>query len=262
MRADYKNWMPKGLVVLLYALSGLFLVLSIGLAFIGFSKPIIGIIFGLSVTGVLSFLYLAIRFHKMMMAFDYYSDYHLMRTVCEGVVGSISLGEGKRALDVGCGSGLLTINLAKKHPDSFVIGVDKWGAEYASFSKRRCEENAAIEGIDNISFTKADATALPFEDESFDAVISNYVYHNIPSSDRQSILLESLRVLKKGGSFAIHDIFSKTKYKDMDAFVEKLQKMGYQKVELVDTTQGLFFKSKKEAKRLMLQDSKLLKGIK
>lgn len=48
----------------------------------------------------------------------------------------------------------------------------------------------------------------------------------------------------------------------MDAFVEKLQKMGYQKVELVDTTQGLFFKSKKEAKKLMLQDSKLLKGIK
>ena len=52
---------------------------------------------------------------------------------------------------------------------------------------------------------------MDFPDETFDAVASNYVYHNIPSKDRQAILLETLRTLKKGGTFTIHDIFSEAK---------------------------------------------------
>lgn len=59
---------------------------------------------------------------------------------------------------------------------------------------------------------QGDAVKSDFPDESFDAVMSNYVYHNIPSRDRQEILLETLRVLKKGGIFAIHDIMSKQQY--------------------------------------------------
>ncbi|MBQ3730313.1 MAG: hypothetical protein II905_01025, partial [Muribaculaceae bacterium] len=51
-----------------------------------------------------------------------------------------------------------------------------------------------------------------------------------------AILLETLRVLKKGGTFAIHDIFSRFKYGDMQAFVKKLKGMGYAEVELIDTT--------------------------
>ena len=47
---------------------------------------------------------------------------------------------------------------------------------------------------------------LDFPDESFDAVASNYVYHNITGEDKQELLLETLRVLKKGGTFAIHDL--------------------------------------------------------
>ena len=68
--------------------------------------------------------------------------------------------------------------------------------------------------VSNVSFRRGDATHLDFPDESFDAVVSNYVYHNIPG-DRQALLLETLRVLKKGGTFAIHDIFSKSKYGDL-----------------------------------------------
>ena len=45
-----------------------------------------------------------------------------------------------------------------------------------------------------------------------------HVYHNVPSKNRQAILLETLRTLKKGGTFAIHDIMSKGKYGDMESF--------------------------------------------
>ena len=90
--------------------------------------------------------------------------------------------------------------------------------------------------------------------------MSNYVYHNIPSNDRQAILLETLRVLKKGGTFALHDIFSRSKYGDMQEFVKKLKDMGYEKVELIDST-GKFM-TKQEAKCMALDGSALLVGRK
>ncbi|WP_330620257.1 class I SAM-dependent methyltransferase [Pseudobutyrivibrio sp.] len=93
------------------------------------------------------------------------------------------------------------------------------------------------------------------------AVTSNYVYHNIPSKDRQAILLETLRTLKKGGTFAIHDIMSNSKYGDMESFVKKLKDMGYEEVKLVDTTNGMFM-SKWESTWMSLSGSAILMGRK
>ena len=141
-----------------------------------------------------------------------------------------------------------------------MIGVDRWGKEYASFSKTLCENNAKAESVSHVYFSQGDATKLRFHNETFDAVCSNYVYHNIPG-DKQAYLLETLRTLKKGGSFAIHDIMSRTKYGDMQAFVKKLRNMGYEKVELIDTTNGMFMK-KTEALWMGLSGSALLVGTK
>ena len=74
-------------------------------------------------------------------------------------------------------------------------------------------------------------------------------------------MLETLRVLKKGGTFAIHDIFSRSKYGDMEAFVKKLKDMGYEKVELIDTTDGSFI-TKFESVWMELAGSALLVGKK
>ncbi len=122
-----------------------------------------------------------------------------------------------------------------------MIGIDRWGKEYASFSLPLCEKNAAAEGVTNISFQRGNAVKLDFLDESFDAVTSNYVYHNITGEDKQALLLETLRVLKKGGTFAIHDLMSERRYGDMQAFVQKLREMGYERVELIDTTTGQIY---------------------
>ncbi|MBR2742601.1 MAG: class I SAM-dependent methyltransferase [Clostridia bacterium] len=132
--------------------------------------------------------------------------------------------------------------------------------EYASFNKLLCENNAKAEGVGNVCFGYGDATHLDFRDESFDAVVSNYVYHNI-RGDRQALLLETLRVLKKGGTFIIHDIFSKFRYGDMSSFVCKLKRMGYEDVRLIDTTDGTFI-TKREAGWLALSRSALLTGRK
>lgn len=193
--------------------------------------------------------------------FSYDGHTQLSRRIVEGTAGYVRLPEEGTCLDVGCGSGALAIAVAKRNRTARVIGVDRWGAEYASFSQRLCERNARAEGAINATFEPGDACALPFPDETFDAVTSNYVYHNVTGADKQLLLRETLRVLKKGGTFAIHDIMGPTRYGDMDAFCDELRAEGYADVRLLPTDDGLFM-SRLEAVPMMLVGSMLLVGTK
>jgi ubiquinone/menaquinone biosynthesis C-methylase UbiE len=194
-------------------------------------------------------------------AFSYDGERKLSKQIVEGVADFVVLPAGGVGLDVGCGSGALTIACAKRNPNASMIGIDHWGPEYKDFSKSVCEHNAEAEGVTNVRFEKGDAVKLDFADETFDAVTSNYVYHNIMGASKQELLLETLRVLKKGGFFAIHDLIEKSRYGDMQAFAEKLKAEGYEQVWLIDTTDK-FFRSPSEAKLLMLGGSTLLFGKK
>jgi len=211
---------------------------------------------------VLALIFCGLTIWALLMhrAFSYDGKRQMSRQIIEGTAAHVKLPAGGKCLDVGCGSGALAIAVAKRNPRAQVVGIDRWGKEYASFNKQLCENNAKAEGVKNISFQQGDATHLEFSDETFDAVVSNYVYHNIPG-DRQQYLLETLRTLKKGGTFALHDIFSKSKYSDMQAFVRQLKDMGYRRVELIDTTDGQFM-TKSEAGWMGLSGSALLTGIK
>ena len=261
MKPDYKNWMPKGMVLSGFAATAVFLILFIvfGLTGIvsGTLKTVLFIVFlAGTVIGFTVSLWMALLYR----AFSYDGKRQMSRQIIEGIAGYVKLPEGGKGLDVGCGSGALAIACAKRNPTADFIGIDRWGKEYASFNKPLCESNAKAEGVSNVSFQRGDATQLDFPDESFDAVVSNYVYHNIPG-DRQAYLLETLRVLKKGGMFAIHDIFSKSRYGDMQAFVKKLKDMGYADVRLIDTTDGTWI-TKWESVWMELAGSALLIGKK
>ena len=242
MKPNYKNWMPKGMILGTFggavACLVLFLVFGVsGLIAAGTLKIVLKIVF-LVLTIVLALV--ALWMWLLYRAFSYDGKRQMSKQIIDGVAAYVTLPEGGKGLDVGCGSGALAIACAKRNPKAEMVGIDRWGMEYASYSLALCEQNAKAEGVSNTSFAQGNAVKLDFADETFDAVTSNYVYHNIPSHDRQTILLETLRVLKKGGTFAIHDIFSRFKYGDMQAFVKKLKGMGYEEVELIDTTNGMF----------------------
>ena len=259
MKPDYKNWMPKGMV---YSFLFAFLGCAVAAAVFqllpgGTLRTVLTMAFG--VIAVI-FCGLSIWAISMYRAFDYNGKRQMARQIIDGTASYVSLPEGGKVLDVGCGSGALGIAVGRRNPKAEIVGIDRWGKEYASFSKALCESNARAEGVSRITFRQGDATHLDFPDETFDAVVSNYVYHNIPG-DRQKYLLETLRTLKKGGTFALHDIFSKSKYGDMQAFVRKLRDMGYQRVELIDTTDDKFMK-KSEAAWMALSGSALLTGRK
>lgn len=261
MKPDYKNWMPEGLVISAVAAFAICMICSALSSLYMAPGSLKSIVLTILLLLSIVLAYLSLKAVMMFRAFSYNGRRKLSKEVIDGIAARISLSKGQKGLDVGCGSGALVIACARRNPDAAFVGIDRWGKEYASFSQSLCQRNAKAEGVSNVTFRQGNAVKLPFEDECFDAVFSNYVYHNIPSHDRQEILMETLRVLKKGGTFAIHDIFSKGKYGDMQAFVKKLKDMGYEKVELIDTTNGLFM-TRKEAGRLMLTGSALLAGRK
>ena len=104
----------------------------------------------------------------------------MSQQIIEGVTVQVKLPVSGSCLDVGFGSGALAIVVGKRNPRADIVGIDHWGKEYAFFSKMLYERNASAEGVTRISFRQGDATHLNFPDETFDAVVSNYVYHSIP----------------------------------------------------------------------------------
>ena len=263
-KADYKNWVPKRLLKAKIVESLVCLILFIlfgasDLILQGRQRIIWGIILGLA---VLILLFLSIMLSYMYRTFDYKGKRKLAKIIIEGVAEYVKIPDGGVGLDVGCGSGALTIACAKRNPKATMVGCDIWSGSYKSeFSKELCENNAKLEGVENVRFENGNAVKLPFEDESFDVVTSNYVYHNITGKNKQKLLLETFRVLKKGGVFVIHDLMSKSRYGDMNKFMEKLKKDGYEDVQLIDTTKGLFM-GHKESLFLGLSGSALLIGRK
>ena len=264
MMPDYKNWVPKSMVIGLWAGTALAFVLFLllgatGLVLGGTARLICGIILGV---GTLVLLFFAVWMNALHRTFDYNGKRKLAKTIIAGTAGYVTLPESGIGLDVGCGSGALTIACAKRNPSAEMVGCDIWSGAYkAVFTQKVCEANAKAEGVSNARFREGNALKLPFADESFDAVTSNYVYHNITGHDKQMLLMETLRVLKKGGTFAIHDLMGPARYGGMAAFVRKLKEQGYEDVRLIDTTDGMFM-GKKEAAWLGLGGSALLVGRK
>ena len=188
MGADYKNWMPKGMVASFTGGAAGAWGVAIGTHILmpeGSGKRVMA---GLSAVAGVLLSGASIWSYLMYRAFDYNGKRQMSRQIIEGIADYVNLPEGGNCLDVGCGSGALAIAIAKRNPKAHVTGIDRWGREYASFNKELCEGNARAEGVTNVRFRQGDATHLDFPDETFDAVASNYVYHNIPSKDRQAIL--------------------------------------------------------------------------
>ena len=105
--------------------------------------------------------------------------------------------EGQRVLDLGCGTGLLTMMIKRSVPDSQVTGLD--GDEQVLKIARD-----KYRGTD-IQWDHAYATDMPYPDNSFDAVVSSFVTHHLTSADKVRAFREVHRVLRPDGWFHIVD---------------------------------------------------------
>ena len=99
-----------------------------------------------------------------------------------------------RLLEVPVGTGILTMPLYQTLPDADVTCLD-----YSPDMMAQAREKAERMGLKNVEFRQGDVGALPFEDASFDAVLSLNGFHAFP--DKEAAYREVFRVLKPGGMF-------------------------------------------------------------
>ncbi len=103
--------------------------------------------------------------------------------------------QNKRIIDIGCGGGIYTKELALMGAKS-VVGLD-FSKEILQAAKENCS------GFSNISFIHGDAHSTPYPNDTFDIVISRAVIHHL--QDIPTFLREASRILKKNGVLIVQD---------------------------------------------------------
>jgi ubiquinone/menaquinone biosynthesis C-methylase UbiE len=106
---------------------------------------------------------------------------------------------GHRVLDLGCGTGTLTILTKQLHPESDVVGLD--GDPKVLEIARAKAQKAGVE----IAFQEGMAFQLPYPDGSFDRVLCSLVLHHLSTENKQQALKEVHRVLRAGGGLHVAD---------------------------------------------------------
>jgi len=131
------------------------------------------------------------------------------RRIHDLIVATAAVDPAGRGLDIGCGSGALTIRLAEALPTARVTGIDFWGTNW-EYSKDQCERNARIEGVAaRTTFARQSAASLQFDDATFDVVVSCLTFHEVRDvTDKSLIIAEALRVLRPGGRYVFLDLFA------------------------------------------------------
>ena len=99
-----------------------------------------------------------------------------------------------RLLEVPVGTGILTMPLYQTLPRAEITCLD-----YSPDMMAQAREKAERLALKNVAFRQGDVGALPFEDGSFDAVLSLNGFHAFP--DKEAAYHETHRVLKRGGTF-------------------------------------------------------------
>jgi arsenite methyltransferase len=115
----------------------------------------------------------------------------------------------ERILDMGCGRGAVLLMAAECLTTGRAVGVDLWSkADQSGNAAEATLRNAAAEGVaDRVELRTADMTELPFNDASFDLVVSNLAIHNIKTqASRDKAIEQAVRVLRPGGRLMIADI--------------------------------------------------------
>ena len=107
---------------------------------------------------------------------------------------------GHRVLEIGCGTGNLTLRAKAAHPGATVAGLDPDEAALAQ-ARRKARRRRL-----DVRLDRGTAAALPHPDASMDRVLSAFMLHHVPAEDREQTLREVHRVLRPGGELHLLDL--------------------------------------------------------
>ena len=229
-KTNYGNWISLTLLRILYGTSAVLLLLF-ALSFVWPRLVAVTIFMGIVAAAMLA---MSVYMHVCHHEFSFEGG-RLMSKFHDFLMEHLDWDGHGTLLDIGCGSAALSVRCAKEYPEAQMMAIDYWGFGW-DYAKAQCERNAAIEGVDGrIRFEKGDASKLDFADETFDAAVSNFVFHEVRTQpDKCQVVREALRVVKKGGCFAFQDLFPKKQlYGNMEEFVAQLRAEGITEIHYI-----------------------------
>jgi ubiquinone/menaquinone biosynthesis C-methylase UbiE len=111
----------------------------------------------------------------------------------------MELGDRESVLDIGCGTGTLSLAIHGAAPSARVAGIDA-DEQALAIARRKAEGTPP-----GLSFHQGLAQHLPFRDHEFDLAVSSLFFHHLPSEGKRAVLKEARRVLRPDGRLAVAD---------------------------------------------------------
>jgi ubiquinone/menaquinone biosynthesis C-methylase UbiE len=111
------------------------------------------------------------------------------------------------AVDIGAGTGLLTLALAPRVAKVWAIDISAAMLDYLT-------TKAASGELDNVEAAAATAISLPLIEDSASLVVSNYCFHHLSDADKERAIAEIFRVLRPGGRVVVADMMFRVQVGD------------------------------------------------
>jgi SAM-dependent methyltransferase len=119
------------------------------------------------------------------------------RTFRSRLVGQVAGGDPATVLEIGCGTGSLTVLIAQALPASSIVGLDP---DPKALVRARAKDPAS-----QIDWQEGTAMELPLPEQSVDRVVASLVLHHLTTAHKRAALAEAHRVLRPGGRLHIAD---------------------------------------------------------
>jgi ubiquinone/menaquinone biosynthesis C-methylase UbiE len=121
------------------------------------------------------------------------------RRLRDRIIALADPGRDEVVIDIGAGTGLLSLALAPAVHKVWAIDISPAMTEYL-------RAKAASAELANLELTTASAVSLPLVDASVDVAVSNYCYHHLRDRDKERALAEAFRVIRPGGRLVLADM--------------------------------------------------------
>jgi len=143
--------------------------------------------------------YLPAAGHDVLLpAYDLLTRVLGMAPSYDALVAGADLFPGARVLEIGCGTGNVTMRVKHAQPEVQLTGLDP-DPRALTRARRKAD------GISGLRFEQGYAQELPYADRSFDRVLSSMMLHHLDADLRADALAEAYRVLSPGGSMHVLD---------------------------------------------------------
>jgi ubiquinone/menaquinone biosynthesis C-methylase UbiE len=141
----------------------------------------------------------AAQYDALLPTYDLMSRVMGITKVHRTLIEQAELTDGDRVLEIGSGTGNLTLRVKRSHPGVEVIGVDPDPLALTRAQRK-------LNGESGIRFDHGYAQKLPYAGGEFDRVLSSLMLHHLDSDATTAALAEAFRVLRPGGRLHLVDV--------------------------------------------------------